>query len=149
MRSFERSHITKQCACSTPGAIIFSPFLRLRVDRGKRLKHATCRREFFQKRRKNPPYVFKNIWIRVDKALKDDQFSLLLLFTFLNFKHSDWSKAKMSTNALISSERNLPLFVPPFKDSPTVQHESELTEHERSQAGTPDPAVFPFYLFIF
>ena len=69
MRSFERSLITKQCACSTPGAIIFPPFSRLRVDRGKRFKYATCGREVFQKRRKNPS-VFKNIRIRVDKALK-------------------------------------------------------------------------------
>ena len=32
LRSFGRSHITKQCACSTAGAIILPPFLRLRVD---------------------------------------------------------------------------------------------------------------------
>ena len=40
VRSFEISHITNQCACSTPGAIIFPPF------------YAMCGREFFQKRRK-------------------------------------------------------------------------------------------------
>ena len=56
MRSFERSHITKQCACSTPGTIIFPLFLRLRVDRRKRFKYDTCGREFFQKRREKPPF---------------------------------------------------------------------------------------------
>ena len=30
--SIRRSHITKQCACSTPGVIILPLFLRLRVD---------------------------------------------------------------------------------------------------------------------
>ena len=61
LRSFGRSHITKQCACSTTGAIILPSFLRLRVDGRKRFEYATCGREFFQKRR--------NIRIRVDGAL--------------------------------------------------------------------------------
>ena len=51
--SIGRSHITKQCACSTPDAIILPPFLRLRVDRRKRFEYGTCGRNFFQKRRKN------------------------------------------------------------------------------------------------
>ena len=53
LRSFGRSHITKQCACSTAGAIILPPFLRLRVDGRKRFEYATCGREFF---RKKPPF---------------------------------------------------------------------------------------------
>ena len=56
LRSFGRSHITKQYACSTAGAIILPPFLRLRVDGRKRFEYATCGREFFQKRRKKPPF---------------------------------------------------------------------------------------------
>ena len=35
-----------------PGAIIFPPFLRLRVDGRKRFEYATCGRKYFQKRRK-------------------------------------------------------------------------------------------------
>ena len=56
LRSFGRSHITKQCACSTAGAITLPPFLRFRVDGRKRFEYATCGREFFQKRRKKPPF---------------------------------------------------------------------------------------------
>ena len=52
-----RSHITKQCACSTPGAIILPPFLRLRVDGLKRFEYATCGGKFFQKRRKKHPFL--------------------------------------------------------------------------------------------
>ena len=62
LRSFGRSHITRQCACSISGAIIFPSFLRLRVDRRKRFEYATCGRNFFQKRRKKNS-VFKNIRI--------------------------------------------------------------------------------------
>ena len=53
LRSFGRSHITKQCACSTVGAIILPPFLRLCVDGRKRFEYATCGREFFQNGGKN------------------------------------------------------------------------------------------------
>ena len=53
LRSFGRSHITKQCACPTPGTIILPPFSRLRVDRRKRFEYATCGREFFQNGEKN------------------------------------------------------------------------------------------------
>ena len=67
LRSFGRSHITKQCACSTTGAIILPSFLRLRVNGRKRFEYATCGREFFQKRRKKTS-VLKNIRIRVDRA---------------------------------------------------------------------------------
>ena len=49
LRSFGRSHITKQCACSTAGAITLPPFLRFRVDGRKRFEYATCGREFFFK----------------------------------------------------------------------------------------------------
>ena len=52
----KRSHVTKKCACSMPGALIFPPFLRLRVDGRKRFEYATCGRNFFQKRRKKPPF---------------------------------------------------------------------------------------------
>ena len=41
----KRSHVSKKCACSMPGAIIFPPFLRLRVDGRKRFEYATCGRE--------------------------------------------------------------------------------------------------------
>ena len=54
--SIGRSHITKQCACSTPDAVILRPFLRLRVDGRKRFEYGTCGRNFFQKRRKKPPF---------------------------------------------------------------------------------------------
>ena len=56
LRSFGRSRIAKQCACSTAGVIILLPFSRLRLDGRKRLEYATCGREFFQKRRKKPPF---------------------------------------------------------------------------------------------
>ena len=49
LRSFGRSHITKQCAWSTTGAIILP-------DGRKRFEYATCGCEFFQKRRKKPPF---------------------------------------------------------------------------------------------
>ena len=68
LRSFGRSHITKQCACSTVGAIILRPFLRLRVDGRKRIEYATCGREFFSKTEKKTS-VLKNIRICVDRAL--------------------------------------------------------------------------------
>ena len=67
LRSFGRSHITKQCACSTAGAIILPPFLRLRVDGRKRFEYATCGREFSKTEEKTS--VLKNIRIRVDRAL--------------------------------------------------------------------------------
>ena len=43
--------------CSTPGAIILPPFLPLLVDGRKRFGYATCGRNFFQKRRKKPPFL--------------------------------------------------------------------------------------------
>ena len=57
------SHITKQCACSTSGAIILPPFLRLRVDGRKRFEYATCGRKFFQKRRKKPPFSKISVYV--------------------------------------------------------------------------------------
>ena len=51
--SIGRSHITKQCACSTSGAIILPPFLRLRVDGRKRFEYATCGRIFIKNEEKN------------------------------------------------------------------------------------------------
>ena len=70
LRSFGRSHITKQCACSTTGAIILPSFLRLRVDGRKRFEYATCGREFFQKRRKKPPFSKISAYVWTGPQLK-------------------------------------------------------------------------------
>ena len=69
LRSFGRSHITKQCAFSTAGAIMLPPFLLLRVDGRKRFEYATCGRELFSKTEENTS-VLKNIRIRVDRAFE-------------------------------------------------------------------------------
>ena len=55
----------------TPGAIIFPPFSRLRVDGGKRFKYATCGRKFFQKRRKKSAFskISGYVWTRPELAV--------------------------------------------------------------------------------
>ena len=53
----KRSHVSKKCACSMPGAIIFPPFLRLRVDGRKRFEYATCdarRKSYLKSQQKSP-----------------------------------------------------------------------------------------------
>ena len=94
LQSFRRSHITNQHACSTPGAIIFPPFLHLRVDGRKRFKYATCGREFFQKRRKKPPFSKTSgyVWTRPKSVLGyhhiPDHIQNMINSLYTNFKTS-------------------------------------------------------------
>ena len=101
LRSFGRSHITKQCACSTAGAIILPPFLRFRVDGRKRFEYATCGREFFQKRRKKPP--FSKISAYVWTGPKSTHMALLKYFKKVS---QDDVAVAVSESKLTDAEEN-------------------------------------------
>ena len=75
LRSFGRSHITKQCACSTAGAIILPHIIAFTCGRAKTIRIRYVWTRIFSKTEEKTS-VLKNIRIRVDRALMKETYKL-------------------------------------------------------------------------